>query len=143
MKIVLCLSLLLITMGEVMANSLTIKVQNIDINRNGQIIIFLFEKEGFPKKHSNSIQLFTHEASSNTLEKKFYNLPKFVAVKILHDENKDGKVTKNWTGIFPREGLGFSNNQSIGVFGPPTFKDCSFKLEKNENKTINIKLKYP
>ena len=63
------------------------------------------------------------------------------AFKILHDEDKSGEVSKNWTGIIPSEGLGFSNGAKLG-FGPPGFDAAVLKTEQVGSEII-IPIIYP
>ncbi len=58
------------------------------------------------------------------------------AVKIIHDENSNGKLDTNFLGI-PREGFGFSNNAKPGM-GPPAFEKSKFYVK--ETCLISIKL---
>ncbi|MCH8568181.1 MAG: DUF2141 domain-containing protein [Balneolales bacterium] len=60
------------------------------------------------------------------------------AVRIFHDENKNGKLDTNFLGM-PREGYGFSNNVR-GRFGPPSFDSRLF--EARSDTTISIKMIY-
>ena len=65
-----------------------------------------------------------------------------LAFKVLHDEDSNNKVTKNWMGIWPREGLGFSNDTVMGVAGPPGFDAA--KVSKEEiRKGIKMRVIYP
>jgi uncharacterized protein (DUF2141 family) len=57
------------------------------------------------------------------------------AVKVFHDENRNGKIDTNFLGI-PTEDYGFSNNAS-GWFGPPSWKNAKFIFNQPE-MTINI-----
>jgi len=59
-------------------------------------------------------------------------------LNILHDEDKDGKIKKGI--ILPKEGIGFSNYQTIGFSNRPTFTKASFKL--NGDKEMLIKIIY-
>lgn len=65
-----------------------------------------------------------------------------IAIKIHHDENRDGKVTKNWTRIWPKEGLGFSNGQKLTLTGPPNFKKSKLSKEQLKAELI-IAVRYP
>lgn len=56
------------------------------------------------------------------------------AVSVVHDEDNNGKLNTGIMGI-PTELVGFSNNAK-GTFGPPAFKETSFKI--SEKKTIEI-----
>jgi uncharacterized protein (DUF2141 family) len=43
-------------------------------------------------------------------------------VAVIHDENKNHKLDKNFVG-WPKEGFGFANNPHVGLSAPP-FKDA-------------------
>lgn len=51
------------------------------------------------------------------------------AFRYFHDEDKNKKLDTNFIGI-PKEGFGFSNNAK-GKFGPPSFKQMIFKVNKD------------
>lgn len=59
-------------------------------------------------------------------------------VNILHDGDNNGKIKKGF--ILPKEGIGFSNYQSIGIGNKPNFKKAAFEL--NKGKSIAVKLIY-
>ena len=59
------------------------------------------------------------------------------AIKVLVDNNDNGKIDLNFFGI-PKEQFGFSNNVR-GILGAPKFEKASFKL--SSNKKIEIKLR--
>lgn len=69
----------------------------------------------------------------------FTNLPagKY-AVNILHDEDNNGKIKKGF--ILPKEGIGFSNYQSIGLGNKPKFGKAAFQL--NDDLRINVNVIY-
>lgn len=124
------------------ATAINIKVTGIDVKRGGNIIVMLFSEKGFPKIHQQALATQTKHATKETLTFNFrLNKPE-LAVKILHDENGDGKVTKNWTGIYPKEGLGFSNGQKIGMTGPPTYKNSKLAIHQFK-EGLNILVRYP
>jgi len=116
----------------------TLDINNIQHKKGGQIIVFIFLEEGFPKKHEQTFSKFSYP----TKEKKMsiqISIPdkRDFAIKILHDENMDGQVTKNWTGIYPKDGLGFSNDAKIG-FGPPSFEEAKINARNTINSNISI-----
>jgi len=120
--------------------SLTIKVEHLK-NSTGVVQFSLYNKEGtipdekFKKYYKKKIAKIDHDTSTITFE----NLPKGkYAVNILHDENENGKIDKKF--ILPREGVGFSNYESIGFTNKPNFSKASFDL--NSNKKMNIKVIY-
>ena len=44
----------------------------------------------------------------------------------------------NWFGIREKEGVGFSNYESIGMRNRPKFSKASFELNANISKSISI-----
>ena len=52
------------------------------------------------------------------------------AVKVFHDENKNGELDTDFLGI-PDEDYGFSNNVS-SWFGPPSWKRAKFLFDQQE-----------
>jgi|GEM_PF-1609605 len=125
------LSILKITQGVILTMALittahskeiTIQVTNIEPERGGSLRAMVFAKDGFPKNHDRALQTQIFPADTNEIKFKFSvsdSAP--FAVKILHDENEDGKVTKNWTGVIPSEGLGFTNGAKLSISGAPSF----------------------
>lgn len=69
----------------------------------------------------------------------FENLPfgKY-AVNILHDEDENGKIKKGM--VLPKEGIGFSNYESIGMFNKPKFSEAGIVLRADT--TIQVKIIY-
>jgi uncharacterized protein (DUF2141 family) len=59
------------------------------------------------------------------------------AVRVFHDENKNGKIDSNFLGI-PTEDYGYSNDAS-GWFGPPSWEKAKFIFDKPE-MTIDINI---
>ncbi len=119
---------------------LTIKVDNLR-NSKGVVQFALYNEDGsipdekYKKYFKKNIASINDKKSTIT----FNNLPKGrYAINILHDENRNGKIDKNF--ILPKEGIGFSNYESIGFSNKPKFSKASFEL--NSDKEINIKVIY-
>lgn len=119
-------------------NGLIIHVNGLE-NRNGQLIIDLFNNgNGYPMKTENAI-----------LRKKIV-LPKDgkvviylanltdgqYAFALIHDENMNNKLDVNFIGI-PKEGAGASNNAK-GFMSPPSYKDATFNFKKSSDMTVNM-----
>jgi len=125
------------------AAEITVQVDNINTDKKGQILVMLYGEDGFPKAHDKAI--FTHAipVTTNSISVNFdvNVVPEQFAIKILHDEDNSGEVTKNWTGIIPAEGLGFSNGAKVS-FGPPSFKKAQLTYSPNM-PTITINVIYP
>jgi len=52
------------------------------------------------------------------------------AVAVVHDADGNGKLNTNLLGM-PRERYGFAND-ARGTFGPPSFEDASFVVDRPE-----------
>jgi uncharacterized protein (DUF2141 family) len=120
--------------------SLTIEVKNLR-NEEGIVQFALYNKDGsIPDEYyENYYKILKGNIVNGSSTITFKNIPlgKY-AVNILHDENKNGKIDKGF--ILPKEGVGFSNYQSIGLTNRPNFSKASFELK--ENKTISVKIIY-
>ncbi len=134
--------ILMMSGNYVNAMDLNIKVDNIDAKRGGNLIVMIFKETGFPKIHEDAI--FTQIKSiQNTIQDFVFSVDlEELSVKVLHDENGDGKVTKNWTGIYPSEGLGFTNGQKVSLTGPPKYKYSKVTKEQFRDG-LTISVRYP
>lgn len=120
----------------------TVSIEGIEVERGGNILLLVFSEVGFPKQHEQALQLITVKADTEKKWLSFHTEREELALKVLHDEDENGKVTKNWTGILPAEGLGFSNNQKIGLTGPPGYKKSKVSLS-DDSSAFSIQLRYP
>ena len=119
------------------AGELNITVTNIDTTKGGNIIVMIYDKEdGFPKDHEMSLLSSTKRAQQSSLDFDFDVTSQQIAIKVLHDENGDGKVTKNWTGIYPKDGLGFSNGQKLTFTGPPNYQKSKITISPTKHHVI-------
>jgi len=147
-KIILTLFLIL-QVNNSMAEDLTLLVRGIEAHRGGNIIVFIFtcddnpkKCEGYPKKHDKAVFFQTRKATAQEMKFQFSLDLDEIAVKILHDEDENGKVTKNRFGIYPAEGLGFSKGQRVRTFGPPKYKKS--KVTRADYSTgLTIHMRYP
>ena len=124
------------------ATEIRIEVSGVDMNRGGSIIVIIFTEDGFPKKHDRAIFIQSDNELSETMEFEFDINVEEIAVKVLHDENNDGKVTKNWTGIYPKDGLGFSNEQKVSLIAAPIYNNSKLSKEEFEGG-LTISILYP
>lgn len=125
-----------------MASEIEVHVKNIEIERGGNLVIMLFGEEGFPKKHAHALYSQKAVHLNNEMKFRFTVTEPEIAVKVHHDEDDNGKVTKNWTGIYPREGLGFSNGQKVSLTGAPKYKYSKLTVEPS-GLSIEISMIYP
>jgi len=124
------------------------KTGNMEINitglrsSKGKISINLFNKpDGFPDDPMKSFGWKTVKIVPDTVVIVFEDLPYGnYAVSVLHDENSNGKMEKNFLGI-PREGFAFSNNYAPRIKSP-SFSDAMITLKNSKMKTSLTMLYY-
>jgi len=66
--------------------------------------------------------------------------PGTYAIAVVHDENGNGKLDKNFVGV-PSEGYGVSNNKTYALTAPK-WNESIFTLGVNERKTLQVNLRY-
>jgi uncharacterized protein (DUF2141 family) len=112
-------------------------------NTKGKIWVTVFQDaQGFPDDASRVIRQQSVEIDPNTMSAQvtFKDLPQGTfAVSVLHDENGNGMMDKNFVGM-PKEGYGASNNPKKKKRAP-TFDEAKFSLNASE-QTIEITLIY-
>src|SRR5688572_9305143 len=117
--------------------SIEVTVTNIK-DAKGNIRVGLFNNEDdFLEK---AIEGKVVKSTGTDVTVVFENLkPGDYAVSIIHDENENGDIDKNFLGI-PKEGFGFGNN-AMGSFGPPDFKDAKVSVGGEKVKQV-ISMRY-
>ncbi len=111
-------------------------------NASGDVGCFLFNSaDGYPEVHAKAFQE-THVAiDANRAVCEFKNIPLGTyAVSVFHDENKNGKLDKNFMGI-PKEGYAASNNERP-AFSAPRFKEASFVVSADSPTTLKVQMGY-
>ena len=120
--------------------SLTVEVNNLN-NNEGVVQFALYNRDdAFPDEHYKKYHLILKgEVRNQTSKVTFKDLSAGTyAVNVLHDENEDGRIDK--TLFLPKEGIGFSNYNKIGLGNRPDFKNASFLL--NDDMHIVVKMIY-
>jgi len=120
--------------------TLTVKVENLR-NSKGVVQFALYNKDNSipDEDYKKYYRLEKAKIVNGKSEITFKSLPQGkYAVNILHDENNNGKIDKGL--LLPKEGIGFSNYQSIGLKNRPNFSKASFEL--NTDKTISVRIIY-
>lgn len=119
-------------------HSLTVEVPGLR-NSDGVVQFALYNSpDVFPDEHyKKHYRKLTAEIVDGFSSVTFENLPPGIyAVNILHDEDKDGKIKKGL--VLPKEGIGFSNYKSIGLFNKPKFSEASFELKADTSIRVNV-----
>ncbi len=138
-----CLMLVIggLMIQAVAAQELFIEIEKVEVFKRGNIIVMLYGVTGFPKDHSKAISTRVIPATKSIIHLRFYDVPEEFAIKVLHDEDESGEVTKNWTGFIPAEGLAFSNGARLR-FGPPSFKKAKLNVTQ-VNGPLKLEMIYP
>ena len=112
-------------------------------NAKGKVDALLFVRPaGFPEDDSTAFDKDEAPINPKTLTAQivFKDVPRgFAAVTVLHDENMNRKIDKNFIGI-PKEGYGTSNNPKKARH-EPRWDEAKFPVSRPE-ETITIKMIY-
>lgn len=117
-------------------NQIALAVHDVPSSK-GKISVAVYNtKEGF-LKFDNVFKSDTTIAQKGITHIAIKGLPKGeYALAIFHDENGNDRLDTNWLGI-PKEKVAFSNAK-MKTFGPPAFKECAFKVEKDTKITVSL-----
>jgi len=121
------------------SGAITVKITGLR-NTNGTLSVALFNvKKGFPGKYERALRKTDVTASGVEHVVVFNDVPYGTyALAVRHDENANGKLDANFLGM-PKEGVGTSNNPR-SRFGPPSFDDAAFTLDRNIMElTVNLR----
>ncbi|UWX58293.1 DUF2141 domain-containing protein [Chlorobaculum sp. MV4-Y] len=121
------------------SGSITIRITGLR-SSDGNLSLALFNaKKGFPGKYERAVRKAQISVAGSQHVVVFDDVPYGTyAVAVQHDENANGKLDANFLGM-PKEGVGTSNNPK-SKFGPPSFDDASFVLDKKAMElTINLR----
>jgi uncharacterized protein (DUF2141 family) len=109
-------------------------------NTRGTLNCRLFTKAADFPDGEGIVTLRVTITGSNT-SCSFSNIePGTYAIAVVHDENGNGKLDKNFVGV-PSEGYGVSNNKTYAL-SAPKWDESTFKLGATESKALQIKLRY-
>ncbi|HZP98346.1 MAG TPA: DUF2141 domain-containing protein [Reyranella sp.] len=122
-----------------LAADLTVKLSGAK-SAEGLLVAGVFNsKEAFPKE-GQQIAAFRGKPVAGGGSVTFHDLPPGrYAITAFHDENGNGKLDRDATGI-PQEGYGVSND-ARELLSPPFWDKASFELG-SEAKTVTIKIEY-
>lgn len=122
-------------------SSATIQLEVSDFRNNqGTLNCRLFTKASdFPE--GDGVQTVRVPITGRSSSCSFPNVePGTYAVAVVHDEDANGRLDKNFVGV-PREGYGVSNNKTYAL-SMPKWSESQFVINTNENKYLQVKLRY-
>ena len=123
------------------AADLTVNIENITQTKSPIICALFDSKDGFPMKRNLATMIVNADLTGDGATCLFKDIPQNqIAVSIVEDLNKNGKVDTTFVG-FPKEPWAVSNNAKAHTFGPPTFEEAS--VDGEASISINIKLIKP
>lgn len=129
--------LLMLPMTVIAQHTLKLQITNVK-NTNGEIRAAMYSNEDDFLKFNKVFKASAEKAVKGNTTLVFKDIPQGTyAVAVFHDENSNEKLDTNFMGI-PKEPLGFSIGK-MKTFGPPSFKECAFKLESDREISIEIK----
>ncbi len=122
------------------SHTLEIKIDSVR-NEQGVVRVSLYRSDqGFPEDFKKAAQFKSLPARQGAMFFIFDSLALGeIACSVLHDENNNEKLDKNFLGL-PREGVGVSNN-ALRALGPPRYDQCKFLLDMNTDR-VGIKIHY-
>lgn len=95
---------------------------------------------GFPESSKGAIERRV-QITSATARCEFTGVPPGTyAISVMHDENDNQKLDKNFLGI-PTEGYGVSNNHTYAM-SSPTWQESKFVVEAGKNLGFAVALRY-
>jgi uncharacterized protein (DUF2141 family) len=137
----LFISLLVVSGSILSAQTMDVHILNIR-NTKGQLCMAIFaDQTGFKAEKPCWKQVYSKNNIRNG--EVHIQIPFRIGewgFSVLDDENKSFKMEYNFIGI-PLEGFGFSGFFVKGIHRP-VFSDFCFTIEKNETKTIIVRMKY-
>lgn len=122
--------------GAATAGALSVTVNGV-ANTHGHIIVSVCDKQTFLKRCALSV---SEEARNGSVTARFGDVPAGrYAISVLHDENDNKKMDRNFIGI-PKEGYGFSRDAKV-IAGPPSFDDAAFDVAEAAGEQV-LSLRY-
>ena len=117
-------------------HKLTIDVEGVP-NSDGNIMVALYDSSDYFLKMEHVFKTDGAHAHQGTTRVTMENIPDGeYAIAVFHDANGNDELDTNWLGI-PKETVGFSNAK-MKMFGPPNFKECSFRMAKDTSIIVSL-----
>ncbi len=144
---IMALCLLMLAAAQAIADAptsqpsaqITIKVTDLR-NHRGQLVFGIFSAaDGFPTVKDKSINWQIKPANADSVTFTAHLTPGKYAASVLHDENSNGKMDRNFAGV-PEEGYGVTNNPKPS-FRAATFKEATFDLPP-QGASLVISIQY-
>ena len=122
-------------------SSTTLQLEVLEFrNTRGTLNCRLFTKAAdFPD--GEGIMTVRTPIAGRTSNCTFSNIdPGTYAIAVVHDENGNGQLDKNFVGV-PSEGYGVSNNKTYAL-SAPKWNESAVVISAGESKALQVKLRY-
>lgn len=133
-RTLLAIAVLIVPPSEQAA--IIIEVSNASSDR-GAVRCALWEREAFLTHLNRAVGRASAKIKEGRAQCLFVAAPGHYAVSAIHDEDDDGKRSRNILGV-PRERYGFSNDARAAL-RPPSFDSASFSHHRSP-LTLNVHL---
>jgi uncharacterized protein (DUF2141 family) len=131
-------TLLLLTADP--APRIDVEVTGVRSDRGALLCALYRSEDGFPAEPHKAAAQASARAATGTVHCTFPASPAGrLAVAVIHDEDGDGRLGRNFLGI-PREGVGVSRDAQ-GKRGPPRFEDAAITYGGGPH-ALRIHLRY-
>ena len=118
---------------------LTVRVVDLR-NRKGQVRLGVFDRaRGFPTERNGALLWQSAPAGGENCSFAVELPPGRYAVVVLHDENGNKKVDRNFVGV-PKEGYGVTNNPKPAMRAA-TYREAAFDLPP-EGAEVRVSIQY-
>ena len=135
--IILPAILFLSTIISASGSTLTVTLKNLNPVKGNVMVALCNSEENFKEK-SEPFKKQKVSVTGSSVKVVFPDLPAGdYAVKVMHDENSNGKFDTNIVGI-PKEAFGFSNDV-MGKVGPPKFSQAKVRVDGDKSISITMK----
>jgi uncharacterized protein (DUF2141 family) len=134
--ILLALALGLSNAAQAKTSKVTVKAIGFESDEGEALFAVVNSPEAYEDIGKNALAATRNKIKNKQSQSDFYLPPGWYAVSVVHDQNNNAKLDKNFLGI-PNEPYGFSNNPSS--LGKPSFEGVKFKVDSSP-RAIEIKL---
>lgn len=117
---------------------ITVEVKDLRSDKGTVLFALYNDEKALPDEHYKKyFKILKGSIAGGRSEVVFRDIPPGVyALNVLHDENKNGKIDKGF--ILPKEGIGFSNINRIGLGNKPNFKKAAFSLDRDMKMQVKM-----
>jgi uncharacterized protein (DUF2141 family) len=130
------ISFILLGLNSFSQYTLKVKIHGIQ-NTNGQIELSIYNDSKVFPEVGKTYKMVRIDPKGSEVIYEFTNLPSGeYAIATFHDENNDKECNTNLIGV-PTEAFAFSNDFRP-FLSAPDFTDCSFKVDKNMEISIEM-----